>query len=65
MTKAETYVTAAYGVVLGVVLLWLLIYAFKMSRLEREVAELAELAARRRAEDEAAESSVREETPVR
>ena len=50
---------------LGVVLLWLAIYAFKMSRLEREIAELAELAARRRAEDEAEGSSVREETPVR
>jgi hypothetical protein len=61
MTKAETYVTAAYAVVLGGVLLWLAIYAFKMARLQREVAELAELAARRRLE---AEDAVREETPV-
>jgi hypothetical protein len=30
-----------------VVLLYVVIYAFKMSRLSREVAELAELAARR------------------
>jgi hypothetical protein len=61
MTKAETYVTAAYAVVLGGVLLWLLIYAFRMARLEREVAELAELAAARQEGEEAA---VREETPV-
>jgi hypothetical protein len=61
MTKAETYVTAAYAVVLGGVLLWLLIYAFRMARLEREVAELAELAA---AHQKGEEAAVREETPV-
>ena len=44
MTTAEKYVTAAYLVVLAVVLLYVAIYAFKMARLEREVAELAELA---------------------
>jgi hypothetical protein len=49
MTSAEKYVTAAYLVVLGVVLLWVVIYAFRLSRLEREVAELADLARRRRA----------------
>ena len=48
MTSAEKYVTAAYLVVLGVVLLWVVVYAFRLSRLEREVAELAELARRRR-----------------
>ncbi len=47
MTSAEKYVTAAYAVVLAVVLLYVVIYAFKMARLQREV-ELAELAARRR-----------------
>jgi hypothetical protein len=47
MSTAEKYVTAAYLVVLGVVLLYVVIYAFKMSRLSREVAELAELAAAR------------------
>ena len=51
MTSAEKYVTAAYLVVLAVVLAYLVIYAFKLSRLEREVGELAELA-RRRAEAE-------------
>jgi hypothetical protein len=35
--------------VLGVVLLYVVIYAFKLSRLEREVAELTELARRRKA----------------
>lgn len=48
MTSAERYVTAAYLVVLAVVLAYVVIYAFKLSRLEREVAELAELARRRK-----------------
>jgi hypothetical protein len=61
MTTAEKYVTAAYLVVLAVVLLYVVIYAFKMSRLEKEVAELSELAAARpRGEPELE----REETPV-
>ena len=47
MTSAERYVTAAYLVVLGVLLAYLVIYAFKLSRLEREGGELAELARRR------------------
>jgi hypothetical protein len=44
VTTAEKYVTAAYLVVLAVVLLYVVLYAFKLSRLEREVTELAELA---------------------
>jgi hypothetical protein len=48
VTSAEKYVTAAYVVVLAVVLLYVVIYAFKMTRLAREVGELAELAERRR-----------------
>jgi hypothetical protein len=48
VTSAEKYVTAAYLVVLAVVLAYIVIYAFKLSRLEREVGELAELARRRR-----------------
>jgi hypothetical protein len=48
VTTAEKYVTAAYLVVLGVLLAYLVIYAFKLSRLEREVGELAELARRKR-----------------
>ncbi len=49
MTTSEKYVTAAYLVVLSVVLLYVILYSFKLSRLEREVAELTELAQRRRA----------------
>ena len=50
MTSAEKYATAAYAVVLAVVLLYVVLYAFKLSRLQREVGELAELAARRAAD---------------
>ena len=48
MTTAEKYVTAAYLVVLAVVLLYVVIYAFKLARLERELTRLARLAAERR-----------------
>jgi hypothetical protein len=48
VTSAEKYVTAAYLVVLAVVLAYVVIYAFKLSRLEREVTELAELARRKK-----------------
>lgn len=41
MTSAEKYVTAAYLVVLAVVLLYVVLYAFKLARLERELAALA------------------------
>jgi hypothetical protein len=60
VTSAEKYVTAAYLVVLAVVLLYVVIYAFKLSRLEREVSELAELA-RRRQDTQAAPEREREE----
>ena len=60
MTSAERYVTAAYLVVLGVVLAYIVIYAFKLSRLEREVAELTELA-RRQKETAAEHEPEREE----
>jgi hypothetical protein len=49
VTSAEKYVTAAYLVVLGAILLYVVIYAFKLARLEREVVELTELAQRKRA----------------
>ena len=48
MSFAERSVFAAYAVVLAVVLAYLVIIALKVSRLERELAELAE-AARERA----------------
>ena len=43
MTTSEKYVTAAYIVVFAVVLLYVLIMATKIARLEREVGELARL----------------------
>jgi hypothetical protein len=42
MTTAEKYVTAAYLVFVGVVLLYVVIYSSKIARLEREVAELTQ-----------------------
>jgi type II secretory pathway component PulM len=47
MSAGEKYVAAAYGVVLAFVLVWVAIIAAKLARLERETAELAELARRR------------------
>ncbi|HZR96745.1 MAG TPA: hypothetical protein VFA56_13695 [Gaiellaceae bacterium] len=42
MTTAEKYVTAAYLVFLGIVLLYVVIYAGKVARLERDVTEAVE-----------------------
>jgi CcmD family protein len=42
MTTSEKYVTAAYCVVFAVVLVYVLLIAVKLGRLEREVAELEE-----------------------
>ena len=42
MTTAEKYVTAAYCVVFGLVLLYVVIIALKVQRLERDVSELEE-----------------------
>jgi hypothetical protein len=41
MTTAETYVTAAYLVFLGVLLLYVVIYSFKVASLERAVAKIS------------------------
>jgi CcmD family protein len=51
MTTEEKYVAAAYLVVFLVVLAYVLIISLKLHRLEREVAELTELARTRRAEE--------------
>ena len=59
MTTAEKYVTAAYCVVFAVVLVYVLIMALKVQRLEREVDELAE-----RLPDEDAEEALRETARV-
>ena len=52
MTTAEKYVAAAYLVVFLAVLAYVFIIALKLVRLEREVAELVELAAAREHEPE-------------
>jgi CcmD family protein len=44
------YVVAAYGIVFVTLLVYVAIIAAKLSRLERETGELAELARRRRAD---------------
>ena len=49
MSSSEKFIAAAYLVFLAAVLLYVVIYSFKIARLEREVAELAELARRRSA----------------
>jgi CcmD family protein len=41
VSTAEKYVTAAYCVVFGLVLVYVVIIALKLQRLEREVAALA------------------------
>ncbi len=40
MTTAETYVTAAYCAIFALVLVYVVIIALKLQRLEREVDEL-------------------------
>jgi CcmD family protein len=50
VSTEEKYVAAAYLVVFAVVLVYLVIMALKLTRLEREIGELTELAARRKTE---------------
>jgi CcmD family protein len=50
VSTEEKYVAGAYLVVFAFVLVYLVIMALKLTRLEREVGELTELAARKRAE---------------
>lgn len=47
MSSGEKYVAAAYLVVFAVVMLYVVIIALKLQRLQRELAELATLAQRR------------------
>jgi hypothetical protein len=44
VTSAEKYVTAAYLVLLGAVLVYVLIIALKVGRLEQELADLTRAA---------------------
>jgi CcmD family protein len=59
MSTAEKYVTAAYCVVFAGVLVYLLIMALKLQRLERDVEELAS-----RVPDEDTEDAAREPARV-
>lgn len=52
MTTEEQYVAAAYLVIFGVVLAYVVIIALKLQRLERELGELTELARRKQHEEE-------------
>jgi len=62
VTTAEKYVAAAYGIAFLVVLVYVLIIALKLGRLERELDELTwRVRERREAE---AEREQREEVPV-
>ena len=47
MSAGEKYLAAAYLVVLAVVLVYVLIIALKLGRLERDLGELARLARQR------------------
>jgi CcmD family protein len=61
ITTAEAkYVAAAYGVVFVAVLVYVLIIALKLARLERELRELTERIRERRL----AEAERREQVPV-
>ncbi|MBA3412545.1 MAG: hypothetical protein H0T09_02540 [Actinobacteria bacterium] len=64
MTSAEKYVTAAYLVFLAVVLVYVVIFATKVSRLDRELAELTALAKGTGGRQPAAKPPVRECGPV-
>jgi len=60
MSVEEKYVAAAYLVVFVAVLAYVLIISTKLARLEREVAELTELARRRQAPDAIDEAELAE-----
>jgi CcmD family protein len=60
VSTAEKYVTAAYCVVFAVVLVYVLIMAMKLQRLEREVDDIAA----RVPDDEDAEEAPREPARV-
>ena len=47
MSTGEKYLAAAYLVVFGAVLVWIVLIAMKLGRIERELAELARIAKER------------------
>ena len=58
MTTEEKYDAAAYLVVFLAVLIYVLIISSKLTRLERQVSELTDLAVRRKQEREAEREEV-------
>jgi CcmD family protein len=60
VTAAEKYVAAAYAIVFLAVLVYVLIIALKLARLEREVGKLTDRLRERRV----AEAERREQVPV-
>jgi CcmD family protein len=62
VTTAEKYVAAAYGIAFLVVLVYVLIIALKLGRLERELDELTGRVRQRREAE--AEREQREKVPV-
>ena len=58
--EAGKYVAAAYLVFLAMILIYVVIMAVRLSRIERDVAELDELAARKERESD----GEREKAPV-
>ena len=60
LDEAGKYVAAAYVVFFAVILIYVVIIAVRLSRLERDITELDELAARKGRP----ESGDREEAPV-
>ena len=52
LDEAGKYVAAAYLIFLGLILVYVAIMAAKLSRIERDLSELDELAARREEERE-------------
>ncbi len=58
------YVAAAYLIFLALLLIYVGIMAYKMSKLQRSVAELDALAKRDAEQEPAAEAAPREETPA-
>lgn len=49
---AGKYVAAAYVILFAVVLIYMAIMSIRLSRIERDLSELTELAQRRRTEDQ-------------
>jgi hypothetical protein len=65
LDEAGKYVAAAYLVFVALILIYVVIMASKLSRIEREVVELAELAERKDADAHAPPPAARAREPVR